>query len=54
MFDELKEVKNFNEITGFKILQCKIQWNLPTADTPNSGHAMNNGQNVESPTWQSF
>ena len=25
MFDELKEVKNFNEITGFKILQCKIQ-----------------------------
>ena len=26
--------------------KTKIQWNLPIADIPNKGHAMNNGINV--------
>ena len=40
---------------NIKILLCmsvphvgmfNIQWNLPTADIPNSGHALNSGQNM--------
>ena len=42
-------------ISDFRISgQSSVQWNLPVADTPNSGHAMNSGQNVESQMWQSF
>ena len=31
------------------ILYIYVQWNLPIADIPNSGHAMNSGQNIPSP-----
>ena len=28
------------------ITMMKIQWKLPVVDIPNSGHAMNSGQNI--------
>ena len=31
-----------------------IQWNLQLADIPNSGHALNRGQNVYPQMWQSL
>ena len=31
-----------------------IQCNFPIADIPNSGHAMNSGQNFESQMWKYF
>ena len=31
-----------------------LQWNLPIADIPNSGHAMNSGRDVKYQMWQSF
>ena len=37
-----------------KIEWLFVQWNLPIADIPNCGHAMNSGQNVKYQMWQSF
>ena len=31
-----------------------VKWNLPIVDIPNSGHALNSGQNVYSQMWSSL
>ena len=36
------------------IFVLSLQWNLPIADIPNSGHALNSGQKVLSQIWQSM
>ena len=40
---QTKSKKCLNSLLFFAI--CLQKWNLPIADIPNSGHAMNNGQN---------
>ena len=37
-----------------KVFKKILQWNLPIADIPNSGDAMNSEQNVKFQMWQSF
>ena len=40
--DQTKSKNFLNPLLFFAI--CLQKWNLPIADIPNSGHAMNNGQ----------
>ena len=40
-------------LTSRKIISI-LQWNLPIADIPNNGHAINSGQNIKSQMWQYF
>ena len=54
----IQKSKNFKylnyAVNTLKQIRSILQWNLPTADIPNSGYAMNSRQNVKSQMWQSF